>query len=141
MKAYVFQAALICEDCASLYKQQNTKPDHVDESDESSYDSDEWPKGPYGEGGGEADSPQHCDHCGKFLDNPLTGDGENYVIDAFREYVDTGRGNLEVLQAWRDAYGWCWDHVEEVTIPLWEEDKPLTPAQQERREALDRGLY
>lgn len=28
--------------------------------DESLYDSGEWPKGPYGNGGGEANSPQHC---------------------------------------------------------------------------------
>lgn len=143
MKAYVFQAALLCEDCGDEVKRHTPAPHGVDPTnpDESLYDSGDWPKGPYGEGGGEADSPQHCDHCGEFLDNPLTSDGENYVIDAFREYVDTGRGNLEALQAWRDAYGWCWGHVEEVTIPLWEEDKPLTPAQQKRREALDRGLY
>lgn len=143
MKAYVFQAALLCEDCGDEVKRQTRhrtaliRPTRTNRCMTPAT----GPKGPYGEGGGEADSPQHCDHCGEFLDNPLTGDGENYVIDAFREYVDTGRGNLEVLQAWRDAYGWCWDHVEEVTIPLWEEDKPLTPAQQERREALDRGLY
>jgi hypothetical protein len=42
---------------------------------ESDYDSDDLPKGPYADGGGEADTPQHCDDCRRFLENPLTGDG------------------------------------------------------------------
>lgn len=123
MQAYMLQAALICPDCAAEFMANTPKPDHVvqfpnsGEFDESTYDSDEWPKGPYGDGGGEADTPQHCDHCGEFLDNPLTGDGENYVIDAFRDYVDAGKGKLDVLVQWRNAYPFCWDHVEEITIP------------------------
>jgi hypothetical protein len=48
-------------------------------NDQSSYDSDEYPKGPYPDGGGEADTPQHCDHCHCFLENPLTSDGYDYV--------------------------------------------------------------
>jgi hypothetical protein len=28
---------------------------------ESDYDSEDLPKGPYADGGGEADTPQHCD--------------------------------------------------------------------------------
>ncbi len=53
-----------------------------DISDESSYDSDEWPKGPYGDGGGEADVPQHCGHCKEFLENPLTPEGMAYVRES-----------------------------------------------------------
>jgi hypothetical protein len=49
---------------------------------ESDYDSDDVPKGPYADGGGEADTPQHCDGCGQFLENLLTGDGLIYVEDA-----------------------------------------------------------
>ncbi|MFN0317543.1 MAG: hypothetical protein ACKVQA_21165 [Burkholderiales bacterium] len=45
-------------------------------------DSSEYPKGPYDEGGGEADSPQHCGGCREFLENPLTPDGMEYVRDA-----------------------------------------------------------
>jgi len=37
----------------------------------ASDDCDEYPVGPYPEGGGEADYPRHCDHCGLFLRNPL----------------------------------------------------------------------
>jgi hypothetical protein len=50
-----------------------------DLEDESSYDSDEYPKGPYPNGGGESDSPQHCADCREFLENPLTSDGYDYV--------------------------------------------------------------
>ncbi len=42
-------------------------------------DSEQWPQGPYPDGGGEADCPQHCDCCGAFLENPLTDDGDSYV--------------------------------------------------------------
>jgi hypothetical protein len=116
MDVYVFQAALICDTCGTLYKQGTDKPAHVDESDESSYDSDDWPKGPYSDGGGEADGPCHCDHCGVFLDNPLTPDGETYVRDAFREYVETGRGRLDVLAEWKAAYDWVWSDFESITL-------------------------
>lgn len=79
MKAYIFQAALWCAHCAERYKAENAKPSHVDEDNESSYDSDDWPKGPYGDGGGEADCPQHCDACGVFLENALTPDGDKWL--------------------------------------------------------------
>jgi hypothetical protein len=37
-------------------------------TEESEYDSDELLKTPYPDGGGEADSPQHCEGCGLFLE-------------------------------------------------------------------------
>lgn len=86
MKAYIFNAALICEPCAESYMRDHDKPPHVDMANESTYDSDEWPKGPYGNGGGEADTPQHCDHCGVFLENALTPDGDSYVREQAAEY-------------------------------------------------------
>ncbi len=56
---------------------------------ESDYDSDEHPKGPYSDGGGESDSPQHCASCGTFLENPLTDEGVEYVRESGnREWAD-----------------------------------------------------
>jgi len=52
MKAYVYRAALLCEDCANTVKLERS-------AFASSEDSNEYPQGPYGDGGGEADSPQH----------------------------------------------------------------------------------
>jgi len=85
MDVYVFQAALLCTDCASEACAGSHTP--TDERE----DSDKYPQGPYVEGGGEADSPQHCDYCGLFLENPLTLDGESYVRDkakAFNTHPD-----------------------------------------------------
>jgi hypothetical protein len=72
--AFVYCAALLCSDCGEAARKDITGAGHApaDPENESSYDSDQFPKGPYPDGGGEADAPQHCDHCGTFLENPLT---------------------------------------------------------------------
>jgi len=77
MKAYVFQAALLCEDCANTAMLQHS-------AFADNEDSDKYPQGPYSDGGGEADCPQHCDHCHIFLENPLTPDGVAYIREAYR---------------------------------------------------------
>ena len=84
MDAYLYQAALLCDDCGAKQRAALTDKGRApaDSADESSYDSDNFPKGPYCDGGGEADSPQHCDHCQVFLENPLTADGYDYVREA-----------------------------------------------------------
>jgi hypothetical protein len=93
MNAYIFQAALLCEACAR--KVMDAKQPYA------SNDSNTYPQGPYPDGGGEADSPQHCDHCRTFLENPLTSDGVAYVVDAINHSV----GNSDVLDEWSCYYG------------------------------------
>lgn len=138
MRAYVFQAALLCEDCGDAYKREHRHAKPVpDDRDESSYDSNEWPKGPYANGGGEADTPQHCDTCGTFLDNPLTGDGETYVRDAFREFVETGRGSPDVLAEWKAAYDWIWSDFEDVTFQGMVDDDNVSDLMQRRFDDLE----
>lgn len=97
MKVYIFQAALLCQGCghAAIENVKVLHPKNVPALDalgfpldESSYDSDQFPKGPYDNGGGEADTPQHCDHCGVFLENPLTGDGMLYVNTQAIPFMD-----------------------------------------------------
>jgi hypothetical protein len=94
--------------------------------DERSYDSSEFPKGPYSDGGGESDVPQHCGsgadcingidlesdpsngaviRVGCFLENDLTTDGVNYLNEMILEHKRNGRGNEEVLKLWYDYYG------------------------------------
>lgn len=63
-----------------------------DTQDESTYDSGEYPKGPYGDGGGESDSPQHCGACHEFLENSLTSDGAEYVRANQRDEWDSFYG-------------------------------------------------
>ncbi len=107
MDAYMYRAALLCESCGEAERERlriaGRAPE--DEEDESSFDSDEFPKGPYGDGGGEADTPQHCDVCGVFLENPLTGEGAEYVEGALAEFLLEGRGAADVLQEWARHYG------------------------------------
>jgi len=94
MNAYAYKASLYCESCGEMVK---AKCRHLDTGD-----SNDYPQGPYGNGGGEADTPQSCDHCHTFLENPLTDDGRAYVLEA----IETG--DLEgsaVLREWSEFYG------------------------------------
>lgn len=77
MKAFIYQAALLCEACAKKTSDKLTP----------SADSDQYPQGPYSYGGGEADTPQHCDQCGVFLENQLTDDGVEYVREKAAPYI------------------------------------------------------
>src|SRR5438477_360639 len=108
MDAYVFQAALYCEACG-----ERLKEDLDTRGVEDSGDSDDYPQGPYPEGGGESDSPQHCDsgeECataerlgrravGAFLENPLTDEGRAYVEQAVAENPES-----EAVKRWADFY-------------------------------------
>jgi hypothetical protein len=81
MDAYIFQAELLCEACAKQAEieiESGKVPDHMG-------DPDQYPQGPIPQGGGEADSPQHCGHCGKFLENPLTKEGDYFVGSLLRD--------------------------------------------------------
>ena len=121
MYVYIYAADIYCEDCGEAIREGITKegrgtfgfytgPD--DPEDERSYDSDEFPKGPYPDGGGEADSPQHCGagpEChnaielsdgtkiGAWLENELTAEGVVYVKEAIQE-------GGEVAEMWAEFY-------------------------------------
>lgn len=82
MRAFIYAAALHCEPCGEAIRELLAESAPADVGNESTYDSDDFPKGPYADGGGEADTPQHCDSCGVFLRNSLTGEGERYVCEA-----------------------------------------------------------
>lgn len=65
--------------------------------------------GPFLDGGGEADTPQHCAHCGVYLDNPWTQDCVDYVAEALGKWP--ARGRLDVLREWRDVLVSCFEKV------------------------------
>lgn len=102
MDAYIYRAALYCEDCASIIQ----RPYHPEEYDVhvDCDDSECCPQGPYAGGGGEADCPQHCDGCGVFLENPLTQDGYRYITEAFTENDYRRQGSRDVLDTWYRFY-------------------------------------
>jgi hypothetical protein len=124
---FIFQAALVCEDCAAKIIEKLRKSGAEDDGD-----SDSYPQGPYGDGGGEADSAQFCD-CGRAcvnavsvggrkvgcpLGNPLTTDGAAAVVDSVRRSLLSpekyGRliGRL-LRRVWRDYT----DPLEIVRLP------------------------
>lgn len=130
MNAYIFNADILCEPCGDHIRREIEAraidsfrerfptavidvcdPDDIaaclgfDPQDESAYDSEQYPKGPYGNGGGESDTPQHCGHCAVFLDNPLTDDGRQYVAEALVAFAIERRGNRATLYDWARAYG------------------------------------
>ena len=94
MKAYAFNASLFCEDCG---KRLVAAMDAKETQDNG--DSDQYPQGPYPHGGGEADTPQHCEACGVFLENPLTPDGDNYVREKANEHDEGDMAWSEIADA------------------------------------------
>lgn len=80
MVAYAFCGELFCQECTDKWFAYNAGRSTPAEDNSC---SETFPQGPIADGGGEADSPSHCDSCGKFLENPLTTDGLQYVREAF----------------------------------------------------------
>ena len=106
MDVYLYKAAIYCADCGDdiAYELRKVGKAPADLTDESSYDSGDYPKGPYPDGGGEADCPQHCDGCRKFLENPLTTEGVEYTREAVAEARRDGRCST-ALTVWAVFYG------------------------------------
>jgi hypothetical protein len=103
MDVYLYRAALYCKDCGEAIKAElGFSHEGMSECD---YDSDDYPKGPFPNGGGEADCPQHCDACGEFLCNPLTGDGEAYVMETMYNW----NGAHTAIVDWMSHYSYLVD--------------------------------
>jgi hypothetical protein len=79
----------------------------LDELDESSYDSDEYPK--YYRDDEESDSPCHCAGCQKFLENDLTSDGVEYVKNAVRDALESGDNDCIAITEWMPFYSYWID--------------------------------
>src|SRR5262245_45422533 len=96
MDAYIFAGELYCAKCGreaqGFYSVRR-----------DSEDSDDYPQGPYPDGGGEADCPQHCGECGVFLENPLTDEGYAYVRDMVRD-MGNDPYNAEMMAEWVSFY-------------------------------------
>lgn len=102
MEAYIYQADIYCKKCA---KKINRELGEKDRDLGIWTSSDEGPKGPYEDGGGESDCPQHCARCCIFLENPLTADGYKYVKDALFEAESNGEKIDGALKTWKEFYG------------------------------------
>lgn len=119
MDAFIFNADIYCPACAAKIKAaldaQGKTPAQPD--DERTFDSDEYPKGPFDNGGGESDTPQHCGDCGVYLDAPLTTSGVDYAIEHLQSYVDRDSGTAEVLDIWAaDLKDYSLDAAQQATL-------------------------
>ena len=109
MNAYMYQADLHCEDCIGkiVHKIIMAYDKPPDLKELAALDSDKYPQGPFPNGGGEADSPQHCGSCGLFLENPLTSDGEDYVkLEVSRVEVHLNKEGLAVAETLNTIHKW-----------------------------------
>ena len=113
MKAYIYKAALYCEPCGEAARTTLDEAfieNGITAGDPENDDSDRYPQGPYTGGGGESDTPAHCEVCGVFLENPLTTDGVEYVreliAEAKADALDgrSGVDNENALQYWTTFY-------------------------------------
>jgi hypothetical protein len=109
---YIYAADVWCDDCADKIKAAMRADGSADAmiangadlDDDRTYDSDEYPKGPFGDE--ESDCPEHCADCREFLENSLTTDGADYVRDTVREDVAAGRLDSVAVTEWRPYYDW-----------------------------------
>lgn len=140
---YTYQADVWCDECARAIMTrialEDPKAVPDDPSDESSYDSGEWPK--EFDPDDLADGPKNCadGRCGglawvggkdagvaasvgygKFLENALTEKGYAYVQKMLNEH---GSVLPEFAQEWADYYGFTW-HDQPWSSPIeWLTDK------------------
>ena len=140
-EVYMFQGALYCEDCGRAIQDRIRKEGKApeNEDDENSFDSDNFPKGPFGDGGGEADSPQHCDShtgclnaiklpCGSkigaWLGNPLTNDGIDWLKNSILEDLLANKNThaQQVGRLWSYLYH---DQLSETDSLIQLEDRAL----------------
>jgi hypothetical protein len=95
---------MICDGCAddaiALLEQEG----YTDSGDTNDY--------PQYASSSESDCPDHCGHCGEFLENDLTSDGADYVIAAVRENMEEGRHDSIACTVWREYYTW-------LDFPVW----------------------
>lgn len=97
---YIYCADVYCKECVTgLRKDADYAHAMGDIPDYLMGDSNHYPQGPYDNE--ESDTPTHCGNCGMFLEQPLTQDGYQYVIE---QLSATGQYN-EVEQQWYDYYG------------------------------------
>tara|TARA_R110000851_G_scaffold76487_1_gene168351 strand:+ start:415 stop:720 length:306 start_codon:yes stop_codon:yes gene_type:complete len=101
MEAYIYQADLLCDECAEVRK----KDIH---HNSNCQDSEDYPQGPYLDGGGESDYPQHCGNCNMFLENSLTSDGEKELTILLSKPASNGIADIIHAQ-YKDYYSYLFE--------------------------------
>jgi len=127
MKAYAFQGALICEACAKIHR-HSLDLHHITSpyplcrhgiSVVRCEDSDCYPQGPMENGGGPSDTPNRCDFCNVFLQNPLTEEGEQYLLSCG-----------DIRQEYRERYAYLFVEAHEPEIYQFSKEWAIHSAQE-----------
>lgn len=102
----IYCANMYCDECTEKIKEDHAKDGFVpdDPDNQYTYDSDEYPKDC--DVTCEADCPQHCAGCHVFLENDLTCDGADYVVEAVRDDIASGHHDSIALTEWMPFYDW-----------------------------------
>jgi hypothetical protein len=117
--AYIYQAALWCDDCGEAIRKRLNEAGEgpEDPGDETSYDSDDYPKGPSPDDD-ESDSPNHCESGAECPNAILLDDGTKVgaivsgLTDEGIAYV-RGAKDSPCVRAWRAHY-----ELEPITVHL-----------------------
>lgn len=97
MNVYIYAADMWCEPCARALMNDLECPGDPDHP--GTFDSGDYPKGPFDAHQEESDTPNYCAGCQTFLENPLTDYGREYVLEAYHDRPDS-----EFTQMWVDYY-------------------------------------
>ena len=93
---YIYQADIYCEECGTDIAFRTAKPDYP-----KPWDTNDFPMAVDNE---ESDCPEHCASCQVFLENPLTKDGQDYVLEAVWEAAVDGKGLKDIVLEWFNFY-------------------------------------
>lgn len=114
VNVYLYQAALYCEPCGKAIQGRLGNRASIAVPG----DSDDYPQGPYPDGGDEADTPQHCAACNVHLENELTGDGHAYVREhVSAAFVDDGKW---LVGPYHEHVARCLDDAGKPVLATWE---------------------
>ena len=99
----IYTGNVYCEACGIAIRQKLTAEGKApaDVANEFSYESTDFPKGPYEELFSRR--PCHCVECKQFLQNPLTEDGWEFVRAMVAENNAKGRISTAIIQ-WENFY-------------------------------------
>ena len=98
IQAWAYSAALFCCHCAEQAYGKEALSNGTARDGEGNTPS------PVFVDSSEADSPQHCDSCGEFLENALTDDGVEFVADSIAACLYDAMGNRAIVQQWASFY-------------------------------------
>jgi len=129
---FIYAAACYCDKCGRAIQQDVLKTLNKtaeDFEDERTFDSDEYPKGPYDDEQ-ESDSPEHCASGQDCLDPTIIGDqvcgyffGNNLTTYGVENLQEMHKNQTsEITKFWMDYYNSCGYSIEDNSDEEYDDD-------------------